>query len=39
MSEFDVSTVDPAKHGYFRIDTGDAEPYWESQRLAQRGSG
>ncbi len=27
---FDVSTADPEKHGYFRIDTGDAEPYWES---------
>jgi hypothetical protein len=32
LHKFDVSTVDPAKHGYFRIDTGDAEPYWESQR-------
>ncbi len=30
LHKFDVSTVDPAKHGYFRIDTGDAEPYWES---------
>jgi hypothetical protein len=31
LHKFDVNTVDPAKHGYFRIDTGDAEPYWESQ--------
>ena len=32
LHKFDVSTVDPEKHGYFRIDTRDAEPYWESQR-------
>ena len=27
LHKFDVSTVDPAVHGYFRIDTGDAEPH------------
>lgn len=32
LHKFDVGTFDTAKHGYFRIDTGDAEPYWESQR-------